>query len=171
MKVLQNLNDDYAILNQWHGEKENIKNILYASEGLEVKSQLCSMLYPRALTLLDQHHINALNDAIIEDLNAEIAFIQESAEISDYYSNSDVGQYDSLYSDDDDVWRITNKIADAVQQEIDDQVSSLPDELYSLLDTVDASYYEESVAEELARYEDADAMNACFPLTVTRTQS
>ena len=117
----------------------------------------------QALTLLDQHHINALNDAIIEDLNAEIAFIQESAEISDYYSNSDVGQYDSLYSDDDDVWRITNKIADAVQQEIDDQVSSLPDELYSLLDTVDASYYEESVAEELARYEDADAMNACFP--------
>lgn len=61
------------------------------------------------------------------------------------------------------VWRITNKIADAVQQEIDDQVSSLPDELYSLLDTVDASYYEESVAEELARYEDADAMNAYSP--------
>lgn len=163
LKVLQNLNDDYAILNQWHGEKENIKNILYASEGLEVKSQLCSMLYPRALTLLDQHHINALNDAITEDLNAEIAFIQESAEISDYYSNSDVGQYDSLYPDDDDVWRITNKIADAVQQEIDDQVSSLPDELYSLLDTVDASYYEESVAEELARHEDADAMNAYSP--------
>ena len=127
-----------------------------------MKSQV-DIFVDRGLEMAFLACADMVHNAIIEDLNAEIAFIQESAEISDYYSNSDVGQYDSLYSDDDDVWRITNKIADAVQQEIDDQVSSLPDELYSLLDTVDASYYEESVAEELARHEDADAMNAYSP--------
>ncbi len=56
----------------------------------------------------DLHHIKDALSPLPEQkefifINAEIAFIQESAEISDYYSNSDVGQYNSLYSDDDDV--------------------------------------------------------------------
>ncbi len=161
LQVLKFLNDDYAILNQWQGDKESLENILYASDGLEIKSRICALFYNRALSMLDQSHLNALTDAIVDDLNAEIDFIQDSADISDHFEIGAVDYDESSYPD-DTVWDIANKIADSIQQDIDNQTSSLPYEIQSQLNTIDPTYYEDAVANELEQSEESDAMDV-FP--------
>ena len=158
VQVLKSLNDDYAILDQWQGDKESLENILAASDGLEIKSHICALFYDSALSKLDQSHLDALTNVIIDDLDAEIDFIQDSADVSDYCENS-IDDYDDSSYLDDSAWDIANEIADAVQQDIYNQTSVLPQELQSRLSTVDAYNYENAVADELARYEDAEAMD------------
>lgn len=158
LEILMALNDNYTILNQWQGDIESIENILNASDGLGIKSQLCSLFFTKARTMLDQTHMKALSDVIIDNLDAEIDYIEDSTDISMYCDSSST-YFTSSYEDyDDEIWEISYTIAHDVQSDIDNQTSILPDDLKSQLKMVDISDFEDAVSNELARYEQTNAM-------------
>lgn len=164
LHVLKKLDVDYGIFDQWKGDKESLENVLSASDGLEIKSQVCALFYDKALSKLDQSHWDTLEDVIIDNLDAEIEFIQESATVDDYCV-IDASDYDDLsYLDEDTVWEIANDLADAVQQDIDEQIFDLPQELQSQLRTVDAYYYQDEVKNTLKQLTEPEDEEKTSPI-------